>query len=81
MGVGEPVYNTEQRREILRQMKNYFDEEWLKKKAAGKLRKKKIRLPNSRKRRPKRPKRKKYFKYYKILKIVKTKRKKRKTKR
>ena len=27
VGVGEPVYNTEQRREILRQMKQYFDEE------------------------------------------------------
>ena len=41
MVFGEPVYNTNQRREILRQMKQYFDEEWLKKKAAGKLKKKK----------------------------------------
>ena len=40
MVFGEPVYNTNQRREILRQMKQYFDEEWLKKKAAGKLKKK-----------------------------------------
>ena len=44
--VGEPVYNSEQRREMLRQMKEYLDEQWLKKKAAGKLGKR-IRLPNS----------------------------------
>ena len=75
MVFGEPVYNTNQRREILRQMKQYFDEEWLKKKAAGKL-KKKITLPNSRKQRPKRKK------YNKIkIKIVKRKRKRKKTKR
>ena len=73
MVFGEPVYNTNQRREILRQMKQYFDEEWLKKKAAGKL-KKKITLPNSRKRRPKR-------KRYNKIKIVKRKRKRKKTKR
>ena len=35
--IGEPVYNTEQRREMLRQMKQYLDEEWLKRKAADKL--------------------------------------------
>ena len=46
--VGEPVYNSEQRREMLRQMKEYLDEQWLKKKAAGKLGKR-IRLPNSEK--------------------------------
>ena len=77
MAVGEPVYNTEQRREILRQMKQYFDEEWLKRKAAGKLRKNKIRLPNSKKRKPKtkiKRKRKKYNKFK--IKIVKIKGKK-----
>ena len=45
--VGEPVYNTEQRREMLRQMKEYLDEQWLKRKAKGKLSKKKIILPNA----------------------------------
>ena len=73
VGIGEPVYNTDQRRQILRQMKQYFDEEWLKKKAAGKLGKR-IRLPNSKKRRPYR-KRKKYNKIK--IKIVKRKRRKR----
>ena len=53
--VGEPVYNTEQRREMLRQMKEYLDEQWLKKKAAGEL-DKKIRLVNSRKQKPKKEK-------------------------
>ena len=56
--IGEPVYNTEQRREILRQMKQYFDKQWLKKKAAGKLGKR-IRLPNSKKEKPKKKKKKK----------------------
>ena len=73
VGIGEPVYNTEQRRQMLRQMKQYFDEEWLKKKAAGKLGKR-IRLTNSKKRRPYR-KRKKYNKIK--IKIVKGKRRKR----
>ena len=73
VGIGEPVYNTEQRRQMLRQMKQYFDEEWLKKKAAGKLGKR-IRLPNSKTRRPYR-KRKKYNKIK--IKIVKRKRRKR----
>ena len=40
--VGEPVYNTEQRREMLRQMKEYLDEQWLKRKAKGRLSKKKM---------------------------------------
>ena len=40
--VGEPVYNTEQRREMLRQMKEYLQNEWLKRKAEGRLSKKKI---------------------------------------
>ena len=43
--VGEPVYNTEQRREMLRQMKEYLQNEWLKRKAEGRLSKKKIILP------------------------------------
>ena len=47
VAVGEPVYNTEQRREMLRQMKEYLDEQWLKRKAKGKLSKKKIILPNA----------------------------------
>ena len=44
---GEPVYNTEQRREMLRQMKEYLQEEWLKRKARGRLSKKKIILPGA----------------------------------
>ena len=47
VGVGEAVYNTEQRREMLRQLKQYFDKEWLKRKAKGTLSKKKIVLPNT----------------------------------
>ena len=47
MVYGQPVYNTDQRREALRQIKEYFQEQWLKKKAAGLLPKKKISLlPN-----------------------------------
>ena len=45
--VGEPVYNTEQRREMLRQLKEYLDNEWLKRKAEGRLSKKKIILPGA----------------------------------
>ena len=41
MVFGQPVYNTEQRRAILGQMKQYLDKEWLRKKAAGLLTKKK----------------------------------------
>ena len=41
VAVGEPVYNTEQRREMLRQMKEYLQEQWLKRKAQGRLSKKK----------------------------------------
>ena len=43
----EPVYNTEQRREMLRQMKEYLQNEWLKRKAEGRLSKKKIILPGA----------------------------------
>ena len=47
VAVGEPVYNTEQRREMLRQMKEYLQNEWLKRKAKGRLSKKKIILPGA----------------------------------
>ena len=68
VGFGEPVYNTEQRREILRQMKEYLDEQWLKKKAAGEL-DKKIRLVNSRKQKPKKrkTKRKRRIRFFKVI--------------
>ena len=64
--IGEPVYNTEQRREILRQMKQYFDKQWLKKKAAGKLGKR-IRLPNSKKRKAIKRKRKRRIRLFKVI--------------
>ena len=68
VGFGEPVYNTEQRREMLRQMKEYLDEQWLKKKAAGEL-DKRIRLPNSRKQKPKKrkTKRKRRIRLFKVI--------------
>ena len=47
VAVGEAVYNTEQRREMLRQMKEYLQNEWLKRKAEGRLSKKKIILPGA----------------------------------
>ena len=47
VAVGEPVYNTEQRREMLRQLKEHLDNEWLKRKAEGRLSKKKIILPGA----------------------------------
>ena len=47
VGIGEPVYNTEQRREMLRQLKEHLDNEWLKRKAQGRLLKKKIILPGA----------------------------------
>ena len=66
VGVGEPVYNTDQRRQILRQMKEYFDEEWLKRKAKGRLSKKKIILPNAKPKKRKR-KRKRRVKLFKVI--------------
>ena len=45
--IGEPVYNTEQRRERLRQLKEYLQNEWLKRRAQGRLSKKKIVLPGA----------------------------------
>ena len=61
MVFGQPVYNTEQRRAILGQMKQYLGKEWLRRRAAGLLTKKNkkfdtIRFPK-RKRRRKRIKR------------------------
>ena len=47
VGIGEFVYNTEQRREMLRQMKEHLQNEWLKRKAEGRLSKKKIVLPGA----------------------------------
>ena len=89
--VGEPVYNTEQRREILRQLKQHLDKEWLKRKRKGTLSKKKIPLPNAellndkpKKRKRKRKRKIRLFKVYEgvfigdnfVLKHVKTIRKK-----
>ena len=47
VGIGEFVHSTEQRREMLRQLKEHMDNEWLKRKAAGTLSKKKIILPGA----------------------------------
>ena len=47
VGIGEFVYNTEQRREMLRQLKEHMDNEWLKRKREGRLLKKKIILPGA----------------------------------
>ena len=66
VAVGEPVYNTEQRREMLRQMKEYLDEQWLKRKAKGKLSKKKIILPNAEVKKEKR-KRKRTIRLFKLV--------------
>ena len=65
VGVGEAVYNTEQRREMLRQLKQYFDKEWLKRRAKGKLAKKII-LPNAKIKKRKR-KRKRKIKLFKVI--------------
>ena len=47
VGIGEFVYNTEQRREMLRQIKEHMDNEWLKRKREGRLSKTKIILPGA----------------------------------
>ena len=47
VGIGEFVHTTEQRREMLRQLKEHMDNEWLKRKTAGTLLKKKIILPGA----------------------------------
>ena len=70
VAVGEPVYNTEQRREMLRQMKEYLQNEWLKWKAEGRLSKKKIILPGAEpiKRKTKRKtKRKRRIRLFKVI--------------
>ena len=66
VAVGEPVYNTDQRRQILRQMKEYFDKEWLKKRAKGRLSKKKIILPNAKPKKRK-TKRKRKIRFFKVI--------------
>ena len=71
VGIGEPVYNTEQRREMLRQMKEYLQEEWLKRKAEGKLSKKKIILPGAepikKQKRKRKRKRKRRIRLFKVI--------------
>ena len=74
VAVGEPVYNTEQRREMLRQLKKYLQNEWLKRKAAGKLSKKKIILPGAepikrklKKKRKTKTKRKRRVRLFKVI--------------
>ena len=64
---GEPVYNTEQRREMLRQMKQYLDKEWLKRKAKGTLLKKNIILPNAKLIKRKKRKRKRRIRLFKVI--------------
>ena len=70
--IGKPVYNTEQRREMLRQMKEYLQEEWLKRKAKGRLLKNKIILPGAEplkiKRKTKKRKRKRRIRVFKVIK-------------
>ena len=76
--IGEFVYNTEQRREMLRQLKEHMDNEWLKRKREGRLLKKKIILPGaepiktiikSKKKKPKRKtkKRKRRLRVFKVI--------------
>ena len=74
VAVGEPVYNTEQRRNMLRQLKEHLDNEWLKRKAAGKLSKKKIILPGAesikrklKKKRKTKTKRKRKVRLFKVI--------------
>ena len=73
VGIGEFVYNTEQRREMLRQMKEYLQNEWLKRKAEGRLSKKKIILPGAEpikrklKKRKTKTKRKRRIRLFKVI--------------
>ena len=73
VAVGEPVYNTEQRREMLRQMKKYLQEEWLERKAEGRLSKRKIILPGAEpikrklKKRKTKTKRKRRIRLFKVI--------------
>ena len=65
VGGGEPVYNSNQRKQILRQIKEYFDKEWLKRRAEGRLSKKKIILPNAKPK--KKRKRKRRIRLFKVI--------------
>ena len=78
VGIGEFVHSTEQRREMLRQLKEHMDNEWLKRKREGRLLKKKIILPGaepiktiikSKKKKPKRKtkKRKRRLRVFKVI--------------
>ena len=74
VAVGEPVYNTEQRREMLRQLKEHLDNEWLKRKAKGRLSKKKMILPGAepikeklKKKRKTKTKRKRRARLFKVI--------------
>ena len=75
VGIGEPVYNTEQRREMLRQLKEHLQNEWLKRKAEGRLSKNKIILPGAEpiktikqiKSKKKKPKRKRRLRVFKVI--------------
>ena len=77
VAVGEFVYNTEQRREMLRQMKEYLQNEWLKRKAEGRLSKKKIILPGAEsikrklKKRKTKTKRKRRIRLFKVIQATK----------
>ena len=78
VAVGEPVYNTEQRREMLRQLKEHLDNEWLKRKAKGRLSKKKIILPGAEpikeklnKKRKTKTKRKRRARLFKVIECTK----------
>ena len=74
VAVGEPVYNTEQRRNMLRQLKEHLDNEWLKRKAKVRLSKKKIILPGAepikkklKKKRKTKTKRKRRVRLFKVI--------------
>ena len=76
VGIGEFVYNTEQRREMLRQLKEHMDNEWLKRKAAGTLLKKKIILPGAEpiktiRKTKKKTKRKRRVRLFKVIQVTK----------
>ena len=72
VGIGEFVHTTEQRREMLRQLKEHMDNEWLKRKAAGTLLKKKIILPGAEPIKTiKKKKRKRRVRLFKIIKATK----------
>ena len=80
VAIGEFVYNTEQRREMLRQMKEHLQNEWLKRKAEGRLSKKKIVLPGAEpippikrklKKRKTKTKRKRRIRLFKVIQATK----------